>query len=242
MAPIDLVVELRGVVIRGERILLVREKGGSAWSLPGGEADPGRAFSESLRERIVSETGMLVDVIRVIHSWDSPVESSQKHLLRLAYLCVPRSGRLKPGDGVKEVRWVDIGRVGGLPLSDFAREIIDSLNERFTLIIRNRDVKRILIGVPRGHLHKRVIIELSNGAIVLQEATVENLVRAFVEVEMHPFRRAIMLEGSLIKERKEGYSSYQLLEADLDESEVERIITDIVGSGEDDREDLKGSR
>ncbi|MCS7103824.1 MAG: hypothetical protein NZ992_08115, partial [Candidatus Korarchaeum sp.] len=99
----------------------------------------------------------------------------------------------------------------------------------FILTIRNRDVKRVLIGVPNGHVHKRVIIELANGLIVLQEATIESIVRAFLEVEMHPYRRAVMLEGRVIKVRKEGYSNYQLLEVDISDSDVERTITEMLG-------------
>ncbi|MEM3371044.1 MAG: NUDIX domain-containing protein [Candidatus Korarchaeum sp.] len=242
MSPADLVVDVRGAVIRRERILLIREKGGErVWSLPGGEADPGRAYSDFLREKILIETGVHVDVIRAIHVSDEV--GSHPRTLRITYLCAPLSGKLTPGGTVKEVRWVEVSRATRLPLSDHARGVIGSLTDRFTLVIRNRDIRRILIGVPRGHMHKRVILELTNGLIVLHEATVENLVRAFVEIEMHPCKRAIMLEGRVIEVRKEGYSSYQLLEADVDDSDVERIMSEMLGvkaSGSD--QDLKEPR
>lgn len=240
MSPVNLLVNVRGAVIREERILLVREKeGGGLWSLPGGEADPGRAYPDFLKEKILHETGVDVDVIKAIHVRDE-VRESYLHTLHITYLCVPLSGKLMPRGTVKEVRWVDVIRAAGLPLSDHARDVIGSLTERFTLVIRNRDIRRILIGVPKGHVHKRVIIELTNGLIVLQEATVENLVRAFVEIEMHPYKRAIMLEGRPIEMRKEGYSRYQLLEADLDDSDVEQIITEMLSMrvGKEDQ-DLK---
>jgi hypothetical protein len=80
-------------------------------------------------------------------------------------------------------------------------------------------------------------MELSDGLIVLHEATVENLVRAFVEVEMHPFRRAIVLEGRELERRKEGYSKYQLLEVEMSDEEVEDLITRMLGLDVGESED-----
>ena len=237
--PRGVLVEVRGAVIKGEKILLVRGKGeGRTWSLPGGEIDPESTCPEFLKEKILNDTGVHVDVIRAIHVRDELGGNFRS--LKITYLCAPRSGKLMPRGTVKEARWIDIGRAVKLPLSDLTREIVLSLMERFLLVIRNRDVRRILIGTPKGHIHKRVVIELDNGIIVLQEATVENLVRAFVEVEMHPWRRAIMLEGGIIETRKEGYSKYQLLEADIDDSDVEGILSDMLGMGGEDQ-DLKGN-
>lgn len=236
-------VYVRGAVLRERRILLVREKGGGrAWSLPGGEADPERTHREFLAEKILRDTGIQVNVTRVIHASDEHRSESGSRSIHITYLCVPVSGKLTPGGGAKEARWVDIDSVDRIPLSDLTREAVDILRRKFTLVIRNRDVRRILIGVPKGHTHRRVIIELNDGLIVLQEATVENLVRAFVGVEMHPYRRAAILEGRTIGRRKEGYSSYQLLELDIDDSEVERIVTEMLGidTGEGDQ-DLKGA-
>lgn len=222
--------EVRGVVIRGRKILLVREKGELRdWNLPGGHLDPEVSCSEFLREKISRDTGIRVDVLRPIHVRD---EISPLRKVSIAYLCIHLSGELRPGGEVKEARWVEVERAAKLPLRESAKEVVDSMLSKFTMILRNRDVKRILIGVPRGHVHKRVILELTDGSrIVLHEATVENLVRAFVEVEMHPYRRAIALEGKLLEDRKEGYSSYQLLEADLTDPEVEELISRIL-SGE----------
>jgi hypothetical protein len=80
-------------------------------------------------------------------------------------------------------------------------------------------------------------MELFDGIIVLHEATVENIVRAFVEVEMHPSRRAIVLEGRELERRKEGYSKYQLLEVEMSDEEVENMITEILGLGSEGNED-----
>jgi ADP-ribose pyrophosphatase YjhB (NUDIX family) len=226
------IVELRGAVIRGDRLLLVREKGRKDWSIPGDSVEPGRSLRDSLSEIISDSTGLHVDVIRAID-----VSEADGDKVRITYLCKPISGKLRPGGGVKEVRWVELNKAAELPLSGPAREAVKILASKFILFIRNRDLKRIIIGVPKGHVHKRVIMELSDGLIVLHEATVENLVRAFVEVEMHPFRRAIVLEGRELERRKEGYSKYQLLEVEMSDEEVEDLITRMLGLDVGESED-----
>ncbi|MCC6029258.1 MAG: NUDIX domain-containing protein [Candidatus Korarchaeum sp.] len=227
-------VELRGAVIKGDSLLLIREKGKKDWSIPGDLVEPGRSFRDSLRGIISDSTGVHAEVIRAIDVSD---EADAEHRIRITYLCKPVSGKLRPGRGAKEVRWVELSKATELPLSGAAREAVNILTSKFALFIRNRDLRRVIIGVPRGHVHKRVVMELFDGIIVLHEATVENIVRAFVEVEMHPSRRAIVLEGRELERRKEGYSKYQLLEVEMSDEEVENMITEILGLGSERSED-----
>ncbi len=84
-----------------------------------------------------------------------------------------------------------------------------------TLTIRNEDVKELFIEVPEGHQHLRTTLVLQNGTrIVLQEATVANLVRAFVTIKTHPVITRLHLKGQRIEQRKEGFAQWQLLETD----------------------------
>lgn len=81
------------------------------------------------------------------------------------------------------------------------------------MIIRNEDVKEIIVEIPEGHKHLRTTIRLADGSeFVFQEATVTNLVRAYVTVKTHPVRTGIKLTGRKITGVKEGYASWQLLE------------------------------
>jgi len=87
-------------------------------------------------------------------------------------------------------------------------------------VYRNRDVKRIIIGAPAGHLHIRARLEFSDDEVlVLQEATIASIVRAFVNVKMHPKRHVIELKSQKV-EGKAGYAKYQLLDTSRAENEV----------------------
>ncbi len=97
------------------------------------------------------------------------------------------------------------------------------------ILIRNSDVKRVLIGVPEGHKHVRTIIELRDGTLLeFQEATVANIVRGFVTVKFHPRLDALELIGIPLEERKEGYAEYQLVESDRAPSEIRQEIRRII--------------
>lgn len=84
------------------------------------------------------------------------------------------------------------------------------------MILRNEDIKEVIIETPEGHKHVRTTILLKNGEeIVMQEATVANMCRAFMTLKTHPTRKSIRLVGQRIigDEKKKGYAEWQLLEA-----------------------------
>ncbi|HXX53368.1 MAG TPA: hypothetical protein VEI28_02225 [Thermodesulfovibrionales bacterium] len=82
------------------------------------------------------------------------------------------------------------------------------------MIVRNEDVKELVLEVPEGHTHMRLFLSLGDGSeMVFQEATVANIVRAFVVLKTHPRKKEVRLKGRRLDQRKEGYAEWQLLEA-----------------------------
>ena len=82
-------------------------------------------------------------------------------------------------------------------------------------ILTNADIAEILLAPPPGHQHLRAVIRLHSGEeFVLQEATVANLVRAFVTVKTHPQKNSCRLIGREVVEGelKKGFAGWQLLE------------------------------
>lgn len=88
------------------------------------------------------------------------------------------------------------------------------------MIIHNEDLKELIIEVPEGHKHLRTRLILNDTEIILQEATVANLVRAYITVKTHPVIKRVVLKGQKIKERKEGYAEWQLIEEDISRREA----------------------
>lgn len=82
-------------------------------------------------------------------------------------------------------------------------------------ILANADIAEIVLAPPHGHQHLRATIKLHTGEeIILQEATVANLVRAYVGIKTHPKMRSCRLVGRELAEgeAKKGFAEWQLLE------------------------------
>lgn len=81
------------------------------------------------------------------------------------------------------------------------------------MIIHNEDIKELTVEIPEGHKHLRTTIVLQDGTeIVFQEATIANLVRAYITVKTDPVKSKMALKGKQIPERKDGYAEWQLVE------------------------------
>ena len=82
----------------------------------------------------------------------------------------------------------------------------------------NECVRRVTAFIPPGHRHIRLLIEFSDGkAIILHEATVAGIVRAYTSTALHPTRKAVSLSSSDLEKRKPGYARWQLVEDGSDE-------------------------
>jgi len=91
-------------------------------------------------------------------------------------------------------------------------------------IIKNEDISSALIAVPEGHRHLRLALTTKDGeTIVLQEATVAAIVRAYTTVKTHPMMHAVKLVSVRPDHLKEGYADDQLIELSADDEVVGEI-------------------
>ena len=81
------------------------------------------------------------------------------------------------------------------------------------MIVANEDVKELIAEIPEGHKHVRTTIVLHDGtAFTFQEATIANLVRAYIAIKTHPRLTKMRMAGRKLDDRKEGYATWQLVE------------------------------
>jgi ADP-ribose pyrophosphatase YjhB (NUDIX family) len=114
-----------GVVIDGERVLLVRRARPpleGEWSLPGGLVEIGERLADAVRREIEEETGLKVRVEGVIKVLDRITFSKGRakkrdakkrgekhvkyHYVLVDFLCRLEGGVLAAGSDVSEARWV----------------------------------------------------------------------------------------------------------------------------------------
>jgi hypothetical protein len=81
------------------------------------------------------------------------------------------------------------------------------------VIIANEEVNELTIEIPEGHKHLRTRMVLQDGReFTFQEATIANLVRAYITVKTHPELTRVRLLGRKLVMKKEGYAEWQLLD------------------------------
>lgn len=94
-------------------------------------------------------------------------------------------------------------------------------------VVRNEDVSRVVAFIPPGHAHIRLLIEIGGRALILQEATVAAIVRAYISVATHPVRRAVELVAARPQKLKPGFAEHQLVESGKPEDKLLEEVLEI---------------
>lgn len=83
-------VDVRGAIIRDDKILLVREMADDLWALPGGFADVGQSPKENVLKEIEEEAGIQAEVVglySIRHKAKQPYEPDLRDFYKLFFLC-----------------------------------------------------------------------------------------------------------------------------------------------------------
>lgn len=118
------VVGVSGVVLAGDRVLLVKrgaEPHKGLWSLPGGAVETGEGLAVACAREVAEETGIAVEVGPLVEV----VERVQKdergrveyHYVLLDYLCLAKPDQPHAGDDAADARWVALGSLSGAGLT-----------------------------------------------------------------------------------------------------------------------------
>jgi mutator protein MutT len=126
------IVGVGAVVLDGGRVLLVRranEPSKGEWSLPGGAVELGESLEEAVVREIREETGLDVEVGRVVEVLDRVRRDAdgrvEYHYVIVDYACAIRGGLLAAGTDAADVRWVDVAGLAQLGVSEKAISVIN---------------------------------------------------------------------------------------------------------------------
>jgi ADP-ribose pyrophosphatase YjhB (NUDIX family) len=116
-------VDTRGVVFRGDTLLLVRERTDGRWSLPGGWADVGESPAESVTREILDESGFQTRPVKLLALFDRAKHPHEPpfafHVYKLFFLCSITGGDTRTSAetdavgffGEKEIPQLSISRI-----------------------------------------------------------------------------------------------------------------------------------
>jgi ADP-ribose pyrophosphatase YjhB (NUDIX family) len=89
-------VDVRGVVFREDRLLLVRETSDGKWSLPGGWADPCETPAANIVREIREESGLLTRATKIVAVYDRSQHPHEPpfafHVYKIFMLCALTGG------------------------------------------------------------------------------------------------------------------------------------------------------
>lgn len=99
--------------------------------------------------------------------------------------------------------------------------------------LSTHDVNRLLFGIPATHKHYRLaLITRDDDCLVLSEALVAAIARAYVSIKTHPLRASIEMASRPLQSPKADFASYQLLETETDSSAIQLELRELLGKAE----------
>lgn len=135
-------VDIRGVVFKDNKILMVKEKVDNKWSLPGGWADVGYSPAEVAVKEVWEEAGLKVDTVKLLAVLD---KKSHKHppspfyVYKIFFLCKETGGSLTAGSETLEVNYFGVDELPVLSETRITKSQIDLLFE----FLRNPDKETV---------------------------------------------------------------------------------------------------
>lgn len=129
-------VDVRGVVIHEERILLVQERHDGGWTLPGGWADPNESPREAVVRELREESGYETTAGRLLALYDRSKHghptSFPFHVYKIFIACELQSGQPQLSHEISGIDFFTLSELKSLTLSE-SRTTLWQLQRMFTL-------------------------------------------------------------------------------------------------------------
>src|SRR5687767_2014870 len=86
------------------------------FSLPGGFVNEGEKVEDAVRREAEEELLVKVEPIDILGVYSDPNRDPRGHIMSITFMAKITSGELKAGDGVAELKWVEINNIKDIKL------------------------------------------------------------------------------------------------------------------------------
>jgi 8-oxo-dGTP diphosphatase len=86
------------------------------FSLPGGFVNEGEKVEDAVRREAEEELLVKVEPINILGVYSDPNRDPRGHIMSITFIAKIINGDLKAGDGVAELRWVEINNLDNIKL------------------------------------------------------------------------------------------------------------------------------
>ena len=123
-------VDVRAVIFREDKILLVKETIDGKWSLPGGWADVGFTPSEVIVKEVKEESGLEASTVKLLAVFDKkchPHPPELYYVYKMFFLCQENGGELKSGIETSAVNFFGINELPELSTNRNTKSQIEQM-------------------------------------------------------------------------------------------------------------------
>lgn len=98
---------VKALILRDNKFLVMHNNGVKAdlWELPGGRMEFGETAEETLKREIMEETGLIVNPIKLLDTWNLIKVNHQ--ITGIIYLCSIEEGELTLSDEHDAYKWIN---------------------------------------------------------------------------------------------------------------------------------------
>jgi 8-oxo-dGTP diphosphatase len=86
------------------------------FSLPGGFVNEGEKIEDAVRREAGEELLVKVEPVDILGVYSDPNRDPRGHIISITFIAKISSGELKAGDGVAELKWVEINNLKDIKL------------------------------------------------------------------------------------------------------------------------------
>lgn len=112
------------------KLLLTRRADNGRWCLPGGAFDPGESISETGVREVKEETGLDVEIVRLVGIYSDPnrileyADGNRYHMVSIHFEAAVTGGELTLSDETTEFLWCSPNEISALDLMEHHMERI----------------------------------------------------------------------------------------------------------------------
>ncbi|MEM3506619.1 MAG: NUDIX hydrolase [Candidatus Bathyarchaeia archaeon] len=122
------------VIIDKDSVLLVKRKhepGKGLWSIPGGLVELGETVREAVKREVKEETGLDVEVVKLIDVVDNIIKDEQNrikfHYILIDFLVSIIRGECKPTSDASEIKWFKYNELTNYKVTNTAMNLLKKI-------------------------------------------------------------------------------------------------------------------
>ena len=108
------------IILMGDCVVLVKRRNPpfqGHYALPGGFVEIGEFLGEAVVREVREETGLDVQVERLLGVYDDPKRDPRGHVISIVFICKVVGGKLKAGSDAKDVNCVPVNEIRKIKLA-----------------------------------------------------------------------------------------------------------------------------